>query len=370
LKLLNITLPQTGKSSTEPTPSGNVTPAILQQPGAEQPKISPQMQNISAYARYAEQQTPVEANRQLQRFTTSSIAAEVISDADAAEPLLATPLGTVRLSGGVLYPPGTKLTLELMQSLNTANTPNLTTTISSLANSWGSLQEIVNVLLQTSGDEAVMLLRQLLPTSSLGPTPTLQNLAPNAQNLSAGMTFFLNVLTGGNFRELIGEKAAKALESAGKADLLAKADGEFSVMKTLYQQPAPGQWQALFVPMLVDGEIKPIRYYAKRDKKPKQGDKPAETNTRFVVEMELSETGPVQLDGFVRKREATPTQFDLIIRTAHPFTAIELKEMQDMFALIGDATGYKGMMQIQRTTDFPIRPLEDILRERHSAVVA
>lgn len=359
LQLLNVALPGIAAAPAEDTPE--VDPAHSQQYGA--------------YARYAERSVPAQgaapAPAAAQALAGSAFPAEVVSGADTAEALLQTPLGTVRLGDAGSFPPGSKLTVQLVQLLGgAAASETFPATIASLANGWQSLQDIVDALTALDLDAATAFLRAALPTSSTGMLPSWQNLAPTAQNMSAGMFLFMNALTGGSFRGWLGDKAVKALEAHGQAGLIAKAEGEFEVMRTLFTQAPADQWQALFMPLLLEGELKPVRLYVKREKKPKTDARPAQNDTRFIIELELSQTGPMQLDGFVRKRELAGTQFDLVIRTYVALPPEAERDIQGIFSGLGDATGYKGMVLFQEVNAFQVKPLEEIMSRQHREVVA
>jgi len=291
----------------------------------------------------------------------------VVQTSAAGEPILETPLGLLRLHSAVPLPPGTALKLEVLNlspAVPAAGPAPAAAppTLPALAAQWTTLQEILQWLRAADPHSAGQLARQLSPGPL--PTPSQPFTFPTLQGLSASLYFFLNALKSGDFRSFIGAQAARALEAHGKAGLLRAAEAEFATLRHYFAELPPQQWQALFLPVLVENETRMLRFYVKRDRKSKSGrDRSAAADTRFVVEMELSALGAMQLDGLVRKQEKQGTQFDLIIRSRAWLDDEVQQDIRRIYTVVGEATGYQGLLMFQLVDDFPVRPLDEILAE-------
>ena len=185
------------------------------------------------------------------------------------------------------------------------------------------------------------------------------------------MMWFASNLKNGDFRNWIGRANAAWLEKNGHADMLARAESEFNSIARQFTEPLPGQWQSLFFPMAVGGELQQARLFVKRDRKDKeeQGKRKKEDDTRFVVEMELTQLGQMQLDGFVRRREEA-ISFDLVVRSHHPLDKVDEQEISRIYNDSAAITGFQGSLSFQTVKEFPVNPMEEINREATKGIVA
>jgi len=99
-----------------------------------------------------------------------------------------------------------------------------------------------------------------------------------------------------------------------------------------------------------------------RQQQPGEGEEGDENPaTRFVIELELSHLGGLQLDGLVQEK-----RFDLILRSRE---AIPEPMRQDLTEIMGDSlgsTGFEGSLVFEAGA-FPVRPMEDVARRMAGA---
>lgn len=310
------------------------------------------------------------------QLPSAPVTGEVIRALPNEEVLVRTPLGDIRLQGNTQLAVGAKLTLDILsirpQILAPVGAePQLPATAAAqLATNWETLQQTLTAMLDADGPATELWLRTTLPHVPQN-VPNVQAAPQALQNVSSGMMFFLSALQGGDVKSLLGERNMKMLQERGHGELLQKLQGEFGLMRQLYADAPPQQWQALFVPVLVEGEVKPLRIYTKRDRKKNEQDaRKSEGDTRFIIEMDLTQLGAVQMDGFVKRRPEAATQFDLIIRTHAPLLEEDKREILAIYNATGEITGYRGTLIFQETPVFPVDPMEEILAESHREVVA
>jgi hypothetical protein len=306
------------------------------------------------------------------RVVQAQVTSQPTSTANTNSTTVQTPLGTVQLENAPTLAQGARLTLAVVQTLPPAAGALLETgapaDIAELAGGWQSVSDILNTLAQIDPDAAAHFARMTMPASAFGETPTANNLYPSAQDFSSGLSLFMNALSGGDFRGWVGARAAQMLADHGHEALLTQAEAEFGAMRGLYADAKQQNWQALFLPLMLEGQVKTLRLYTKRERK-KDQNKKSPSGTRFIMELELSQTGPLQLDGLVKKRDGA-TQFDLMIRSRLQFDAEVQRDIQQIYASIGEATGYKGMVLFQQVNEFPVKPLEEILAQQRREVTA
>jgi hypothetical protein len=88
---------------------------------------------------------------------------------------------------------------------------------------------------------------------------------------------------------------------------------------------------------------------------------------RFVMEVDLSELGPLQMDGLVRAKDKG-LAFDLIIRSRTAFSTEDQAEMNIIYNSAAELTGFKGSLSFQTSHNFPVKPLDEILANQSRAI--
>lgn len=312
---------------------------------------------------------------QLQAFLRAPAGTELLIPAQAmgveatGEPLVQTPLGLVRLNiPASALPQGANLAMiasfaapqdaALAEAEPAFTTPLLPR--AAATGSWGSLQTLMAAL----GAGA------MIPGI---PAPAAQ--APRAQDakrendkeeepLGKGLMFFFSALKGGDFRQFIGDTNYRQLIARGHGETLARAEEEFTQLSQHLRDSAAQAWQSFFFPVMDESQVRMNRFHFKRGGKRGEGkDGHAPDPTRFVVEVDLSALGEMQLDGFVRfegAAESSNTRFDLIIRSHKPLDEDAQRDLIGIYHSTGELTGYTGTLQFQVARDFPVHPLDEM----------
>ena len=123
---------------------------------------------------------------------------------------------------------------------------------------------------------------------------------------------------------------------------------------------AGGEWRTIPVPWNAEGKIDRIALITRREgddddeDKKKKGAKGG--GTRFLIDLDLSRLGALQLDGMFRKQAKS---FDLIVRAKDALPAEMTREMPGLFAAANAAMGMTGTLSFQVVKRFP-----DPTRER------
>jgi hypothetical protein len=161
---------------------------------------------------------------------------------------------------------------------------------------------------------------------------------------------------------LLGERAVRALERAGRGAMLARLSEELGTLRRLATELS-GDWRAFFLPVQQpDGPITPVRLFFRQQRGRKgQG----EPTTRFVVETELTRLGPLQIDGLARA-----TRIDLVLRTRE---LLPEGARRDIDAIVQSAAAegrFTGTIAFQAVTRFPIDPLDEIAHPAQQGVTA
>ncbi|MDE3059720.1 MAG: hypothetical protein KGJ06_01765 [Pseudomonadota bacterium] len=293
-----------------------------------------------------------------------TLVAAVIGAEPSGEAIAQTPMGMLRLPADIRLPVGSTAMFEIAR----IDTPEAAATsaraaspapLLELAQQWNSLQQIVDLLASHSVPPLYAIQNHLptaLPMATMSPS-----VAP--PGVSSGLMFFLSALRGGDFRNWLGQSNSAWLQDEGHGPLLRRAEAEFQQLARQYADAPPGRWQALFFPVAVEGEMHQTRLFVKRDRRQQDGNAPGKKNddTRFIVEVDLTQLGEMQMDGFVRRRDRE-VQFDMVIRSLRPLSQEIQQDILQLYNSAGELTGYRGSLSFQAVRDFPVNPMQELAR--------
>lgn len=222
------------------------------------------------------------------------------------------------------------LTLTLPQASQRAQTLN------TLGRQWPALTQALNVLQQNAPQQAQTLRAQI---------PQLANLLP-------GLVGFIGALAGNRPQDAFDKSATDILKSMG-VDL----SPDLHHLAQLQQRPdaAPNQWRGTLFPYVeAPGEDPRQGGFFWRREKP---DNPrAATHTRFVVELDMSQMGPLQLDGLV----TYPAVWLKLRRTTPPESGFTTG-LQQLVAGLLEGYGLQGGITVESAAAFPVNPRAEML---------
>lgn len=248
------------------------------------------------------------------------------------QPILATKQGMLALNVPASLPPGAKVTAALadLAQATQAAAPTLPGPPGPLdGRDWPAMRQLMATL--AAADPA-------LAKSMLATMPQ-----PN-RKLTAAIGFFLAAMRGGDAAGWLGDDAASALDKAGRRDLLERLEKDFDGLRREAAEPLPGDWRSYTIPLMDANGPKPIKLHVHPLKEDEEngGKERSKPGSRFVIDLDLSRFGPMQLDGLVR-----PNHFDLILRS-HATLPPELRvELIQVFADSVRAVGYSGGLSFQ-----------------------
>ena len=308
----------------------------------------------------------------------NTITATVISSEPSGELLVQSPAGVVRLQASTPIPVGSRIALEVVQATppspqtlaSTALTNTQPASLTELAQQWTSIQQIFTLL---AGRPTATGLDSPAPFKDTPSTYTATAHATPANtpapSISSALLTFLSALRKNDFDNWLGADNIRLLQSQGHDDLLKKAQAEFSQLGRQLTQSQPGHWQPLFFPVAVDGNIQQLRLFIKRDRKQSNTqDTKKQEDTRFVIEVDLTQLGELQMDGFVRTQDKE-LQFDMVIRSLSGLPRDVQEDIAQIYNNMGAITGYKGSITFQNVKEFPVNPMQDI-GNSHDTVIA
>jgi len=263
-----------------------------------------------------------------QNIASGQLPGIVISSEKTGEPLIKTPLGNIRLDTETALPKGTTLQLEILSvESNTASISITQEQSKLLAAGRANMSQAMNVLAAESPDVANKVLKEQIPQLD--------------KNFAAKLFSFINNFKNSDSPSLLTNDSRRALQYAGQGQLLQKMEQDFSLAKQLVSDNH-NNWNSLVFP-LYDG--KNLQYGVMHYKKEKGGDNSRESSgTKFVVEVDLTKLGPVQLEGEVANKSPAK-EFNLMVRTKNRLSPDVQKGISDIFLEGAAVTGNNGMLQ-------------------------
>ncbi len=271
----------------------------------------------------------------------------VTATTHAGRPVLQTPLGTMTLEVQSPLPLGTRMTLELpigaLPQAGAGGGAESPVSLSTLAYRWPALEEALLTLQHQAG---------AVPGASEAAVPGA--IPQPGPKLASTLLFFLSALGSGEIGRWLGGQAMQTLRNAGRHNLLTRLGQDFGQMSRLAES-ASGDWRLFFIPLWDGNQAHQIRLFVRHGPHDEhgQGDDPEDDSTRFVLEVELSRVGDLQLDGLVRGK-----RFDLILRTRAPMPETMRRDITQIFHDANEATGYKGNIGFQASGDWHLMPIQ------------
>ncbi len=338
-----VTQAQTAPQTQTAPPAA--TQQTLQTGTSVQVRVVPDAPPTTAQQGAAQAAPPVPARSQF----VETLTARVVAHTPGGQTLVDSSVGRLAMTwpAGVPRPAeGARLALEVTMPLpvrNAAAEPAIRGSVP-LARDWPNLKEALKDLAAADPALARRVTDEGLPRP--GPRLAIQV-----------MSFLATDRT--DARSLLGENVAGALDRAGHGDVLQRLDSDLCEMQR--QANASNDWRAAYVPIYDGRDIRQMRIFSRREGEPGKRDRESK---RFIMELDFSELGEVQIDGLMRK-----PRLELMLRT-HKEIPRDMREELEVVFLDGcTLVGLAGKIYFQATDRFPVSPLDDIAR-RDRGVIA
>ncbi|MEO5375868.1 MAG: hypothetical protein H7840_16680 [Alphaproteobacteria bacterium] len=273
------------------------------------------------------------------------------------QPIIHTRAGLIALNARIDLPPGATVTLEVVsQTAPPPPTPASTAT--------AGLRPGAETPLPTGGagqpwpafNEALTILQRTDPVAAQQFASLIPALGPR---LAATMMGLAGVGRNGDTRGWPGEAGLKSLEKTGARgaalarELAEELTGGGPRRAGQGAQGNSGDWRVMTMPFLANGQVDRITFSVHQPPPEEEEERKArgggERGTRFLIDLDLSRIGRLQLDGLVRKGER---RFDMILRTAEPLPQQIRRDISTLFAGTGAAMDMGGNLVFQVAKTF------------------
>lgn len=198
------------------------------------------------------------------------------------------------------------------------------------------------------------------PAAAAGARTSVEAVLPQpGPKLAQQILAFFSALDSGDARGWLGE-AGQSLERATGTGLLASIEADLAEMKPA--TAGNGDWRVAFLPFLDGAELQQIRIYSRRHKPGAKSE--ADPGDRFILDFDLTELGPLQIDGLLHKPRC-----DVILRSQALLPDWLREELVRLYADSISAIGFSGELSFQVARSFPSPPLDDAPAEGRGVVV-
>ncbi len=166
---------------------------------------------------------------------------------------------------------------------------------------------------------------------------------PNAQ-LPATLLFLFNALNQQGVKGWLGDDVTNRLTKANRLELVSKLVEEMQQAMGTARDPVVGQWRSWPIPLYDGQNFQMMHLYVRRDRDRKQtgAGYPVSPQTRFIVTMNMTRLGLMQVDGLSQKK-----QLDLILRSERPLPAHLPNELRATYIKTMEALGLAGSLNFQ-----------------------
>jgi len=245
-----------------------------------------------------------------------------------------THAGPIVLPTAQALPPGTEIKFEVV-ALNPPATGSA---------QHGQLHAGAAPLLDGSWytfDEALEALHEAAPGAHQHVLHTAMP-RPDAQ-LATNVLFFLSVLRGGDIKNWLGDGPVRILERI-RPDLARQLRSDVTQMTRNVDDPLSGEWRLMGVPFLHGAEIDRVQLLLRDQDSGGDDDDDQGNGTRFVVDLNLSRLGHMQIDGLVGEKNK---RLDLVLRTDDPLSPEIRDDIRKIYTDALELTGLEGSVGFQ-----------------------
>ena len=190
-------------------------------------------------------------------------------------------------------------------------------------------------------DEALGVLRDVAPGAH---NHLLQTAMPRADSqLASNVLFFLSALRGGELKNWMGDGPLRILERQ-RPELAARLRTDLGQMTRNFEDPLSGEWRLQAVPFLHGADIDRLLLLVRDQEDNDDENDEKGGGTRFVVDLNLSRLGHLQIDGLVGNDNK---RLDLVLRSDAPLEGTMRDDIRGLYADALELTGLEGSVGFQ-----------------------
>ena len=197
-------------------------------------------------------------------------------------------------------------------------------------------------------------INQLVAQDPTAARELLAQLPVIGPKFTSGLLFFLGAVKTGDTKDILGNRSTQAVESLSPG-LLAHFAKDIADLNQNFTNSPLTDWKAITLPLIFGNEANPARLYVRDESGGNAQSVEAVGGQRFVLDVNFSEIGQLQFDGFIRQ-SAESKAFELYIRSDQTLDTGFTQNIRQLFNDTIEASGLKGNLVFQAGTEHFTRP--------------
>lgn len=177
---------------------------------------------------------------------------------------------------------------------------------------------------------------------------------PN-DGLAGTLLFFMNSMRQSGAAGWLGGDSVDRLERNGKRELVSKLIETLENAGGTAQDSTVGSWRTYPLPLHAMGDFQTLHLHVHQDKpESRPGEnRPAESKTRFLISLNMTRLGAMQLDGLSQRK-----RLDMVVRSERQLPDGLPNELRGLYARTLEAVGFAGTLtfQIGRQSWLVVKP--------------
>ncbi len=241
------------------------------------------------------------------------------------------PAGTI-----VTLAPKSNISLNIPSSSPLPNV-NIMSNINDILASgkWISIDELSNYIMNMPDSSLIKAFSNIIPSPS------------RPANIPSSIMFFIAAIKSGDITAWLGEKMISTLrKDARGSNILSRIISEASNVSRLSADTISSDWRVIPIPLMWQNEIEKIHLFYKKDEKHDEKEENKNGEARFILELDLSNMGDVQIDTLIRGKK-----MDMAVRTEIMFSSAMKQKMRNVYNNALEVSGMNGELHFQHNKD-------------------
>ncbi|MDC0989139.1 hypothetical protein OAR29_01230 [Rhodospirillales bacterium] len=276
------------------------------------------------------------SSRATLNVTRGLISAQVAATTPSGQPILYTPLGVMITDEKLSLLAGQKIKLQIIPNkirIPTDITPELRVSDYFNFREWTNLEKMIEEIRTTQ--------------HSINMESIISKIPKPDNKMTAKMLFFLQALKGASIKNWLGIDNSIFLEKTNP-DLFKQLDEDFLILSRNLIEPGTNEWRTTIIPIMNGLGLDHFQFHTQDQSfhKENHADK---KGARFIIDLELSHLGRIQIDGLTRKKNKN---FDLIIRSERDLGDQIKKKINTIYLNFTKIMTFSGQISFQVSKKF------------------
>jgi hypothetical protein len=174
--------------------------------------------------------------------------------------------------------------------------------------------------------------------------------SPSPEKFTPAVLFFMAALRSGQIQNWLGKDTMDMIAQGKASDIASRLTKDFERLSQASRNDGGDGWKTFSLPLRHENEISQIQIFVRHpqddDAKKDTSGAPSSKTTRFILNLNLSRMGDMQIDGYLKKRN-----LDVILRTTEPLTSVMRQDIARHYTDGLTQAGLQGGLSFQNRHD-------------------